>query len=224
MNKLIFLALILMARMPISSAQSSEGESAPFGFRDDRLGMPLAQFKVKHPNPPTSTFPYRPTCQDMAKGVVSCLYKDPLENIATDIDTMFLDGKLALIQVKPPTRSGDCFDPTDAYFTSQLCKPYVDLLEVLTANLGTGVTITSPNHKELRAMRWENSASVAELQYHMCGPWGGDGNGWIKAIPEILEGHYCGQGDNLNGAYVAMFYLDKELGRALAIRLGQETK
>jgi hypothetical protein len=224
MNKLIFIALIMTLYFPASNSQSTESQSVPYGFRDDRLGMPIAQFKVKHPNPPTSSFPYRATCADAVKGVVWCTYGGASENIPAEIVAAFLDGKLAIIQVKPPTRSGYCFDPTETYFDSPSCKPYVDLRESLTAHLGIGTTLEASNHKELRAMRWENSNSIAELQYHMCGPWDGSSNGWPKAIQEILEGHYCGQGDSVSGMYVSMFYLDKEMSRTLAIRRGQEAK
>ncbi|HEV7237426.1 MAG TPA: hypothetical protein VGN15_14655, partial [Ktedonobacteraceae bacterium] len=93
-----------------------------------------------------------------------------------------------------------------------------------TGTLGVATTVISPDHQELHAQRWENDVSVAEFQNHVCGPWDGSNKGWSKAISEVLEGSYCGKGDTLSARYNAMFYLDKELSRTLAIRLGDTAK
>ena len=84
--------------------------------------------------------------------------------------------------------------------------------------------IVSPNEnlKDFDVRRWEADSSVAEFQDHMCGPW--EKGGWSKMISEVLEGTYCGRGDDLSARQPVMFYLQKDLSRTLAMRLDEAAK
>lgn len=140
------------------------------------------------------------------------LARYPQVSIPLDVSVRFFDGKLVMIEIETGFGTAGCF-------YSQ-CEGYLPLYQVLTENLGTPTRVGSEKPVPLYAMRWENDSSVAEFQYYMCGPWDGTDRGWVKAISEILEGHYCGRDDDMNGGRAAMFYLHKELSRALAMRLG----
>jgi len=222
--------ILLVAFAPTAFAiQAPKSQAEPYGFKGDRLRMSIAEFKTKHPALTNRD------CGDEGNGVIRCDYSDKMADLSLGsgmsipigVSSMFIDGKLALIQVKPPNDTYACFDPretSNGYFDSASCKPYRNFWQTLTGTLGTATTVISLDHQELHAQRWENDVSVAEFQNHMCGPWDGSNKGWSKAILEVLEGSYCAKGDNQSARYNAMFYLDKELSRALAIRLRDTSK
>jgi hypothetical protein len=248
MSRLILIASILLLQIPSRIAQSEKSQTEPYGFRDLQLGMSIAEFETKHPapkveryGPPASPLPGQALCagptmgeqkkalEDAVKSVVRCDYKETILGIPVRISAMFVDGKLAVIEVAPPVDSSSCFDPpppgTSAlYFYSAACQKYPPFFQALTEKLGSATIIPSskndPVHKEqIHALRWQSDVSVAEFQNHMCGPWDGTDNGWSKAISEVLEGRYCGNGDSLSYRQNMMLYLDKELSRTLAMRL-----
>jgi hypothetical protein len=242
----VALVSLLLGSSPLA-AQSQRIQTQPYGFDDIYLGMSLGEFRTKHAaprgdqsGPSTSPLPGQATCgaktrvpqkSDMeTRGIEPCYYKQTYLGVPLGITTMFLDGKLAVIEVEPPYDTPSCFEPLppDAansakYFHSALCKQYPPLLLALTDQLGpaTRINSTNENLKNFDVRRWENDSSVAEFQDHMCGPWDGTDGGWASAIMEALEGTYCKRGDNLSARQPVLLYLHKDLSRTMATRLAK---
>jgi hypothetical protein len=224
-------------------AQAPSAKAEPFGFQDIHLGMPIAEFKAKHPapkyGPQASPLPGEALCvagfggqprdskEDSTTAIVRCDYHELYLSIRLRIGATFVGGRLALIEVKPPSDTNDCFEPpppagtSGAYLYSATCQQYPQLLHDMTDKLGqaTPIVSTNENLKTLPVPRWESESSVAELQGHMCGAWDGTDQGWSKAISETLKGTYCGQSDVLSYRLTVMLYVDKQLGQTLITRL-----
>jgi len=228
------------AKEAIDKAQSESGQNGPNGFHDIHLGMSIAEFKTKHPapkvekyGPPGSPLPGQASCggqtvgeqkkvlEDAAKGIVRCGYSETYLNVHLRVSATFIDAKLAVIEVEPPSDTESCFEPSAP---PDACGQYLQFLQMLTGTLGQATRIVSPNEnlKDFDVRRWEGDSSVAEFQDHMCGPW--ETGGWSKMISEVLEGTYCGRGDDLSARQPVMFYLQKELSRTLAMRLDGAAK
>jgi hypothetical protein len=237
------------ANEAIDKAQSEAGQNGPYGFQDIHLDMSIAEFKTKHPAPKVEK--YGPSASSLlgeavcsvwtvgerkkglenaAKGIVTCSYGGTYLSVSLRVSAMFVDSKLAVIEVEPPTDTSGCFESapptgTSAFGSySAFCPPYQSLLRAWTDKLGPAVRIVSPNEnlKDFDVRRWEDDSSVAEFQDHMCGPW--ENGGWSKMIFEVLGGTYCGRGDDLSARQPVMFYLHKELSRTFAMRLDDAAK
>jgi hypothetical protein len=237
MKRLLLSTSIAVLFIQPINVQSQAGSDSPFIFQDIYLGMSIAEFRTKHPAPkvekygsPASTLPGQSTCgtrqksEVEANGIESCYYGETYQDIALRISTMFVDGKLALIEVEPPADTYDCFELPPG---SRPCPQFLALWTFLTNKLGPAAVIPvdaehaadRPHLAALHAVRWENDVSVAEFQNHTCGPWNGH-QGWSKAISEVLGRRYCVSGDSLDYRQNMMLYLDKALSRTLADRLG----
>lgn len=233
-------ALVLLILLNVSPLIA---QPQTFGFHDISLGMSLREFHTKYPAPgrswaggnsPTG----RAVCSENAAARIttcSCNMSflrdhflktavDPLHHradreqlINLRITLQFIREKLALIEVEPPFDSGICFNSP----SSLGCDNYPSVFRTLTGNLG--MAVPSMGGRNLTALRWENNSSVAEFQNYMCGPWDGTNKGWSKAIGEVIDGKYCGPSDSVSARQPVMFYLDKGLGRTLAIQL-EKTK
>lgn len=247
MNKLLLSASIVLLNISPLAAQSQQSQTEPHGFHDIQLGMSIAEFKSEHPAPDPKKYgplggadPGQAGCsgsrvgqrkkdlENAARGIAWCSYGETYLNVRLQVQTAFVDGKLAVIEVEPPYDTPGCFAPPPPPGKSTIAIPpppcqkdYLPLFLSLTGKLGTATRIVSTN-ENLRFFdirRWESDSSVAEFQDHMCGPWDGTDVGWSKAILEILEGTYCKRGDTLSSRQPVMFYLEKELSRTLAARL-----
>jgi hypothetical protein len=221
-TKRVTLFIVLLC----SSALIAQTQIEPYGFQDIHLGMSVTEFKAAHPASKQTS------CIQGIGGkprntVVRCDFRKSYANIGLQISTMFVDGKLALIEVQTPFDTPGCFEPPSTaetsalYFYSTLCQQYPHLIRDLTSELGPNPPVIPKNEKNLRVLNWHNDLSVAEFQDHMCGPWDGTDMGWSKAISEILEGSYCGVGDSLSYRQPVMLYLHKELGRKLMMQLAE---
>jgi hypothetical protein len=161
------------------------------------------------------------------------VYQDAYLGIRFPVWGKFIDGKLAEIIVDVRGDIGVCFDPPDPGGLPDersgmlvACQPYGDLWKSLMSTLGQATIIRSVTHTTwFFALRWENDVSVAEFQKNYCAPGGGYGSNPedSKDISEILEGQYCEKSDFSPTPRSVMLYLDKELGRTLAMRLEQTT-
>ena len=220
--------------------QSPSTPIEPYGFQDIHLGMSIAEFTTVHPAPKiekniprVSLLPGQALCVrgilgPPRDGIMRCHYDESYLNIRLRVSTIFVNETLALIEIQPPPDSPSCFEPpppagTDLYFYKASCLQYPHLLQDLTGMLGPAIPIFSKdeNKKSLQVLRWENDSSLAEFQYHMCGPWDATDSGWAKAISELLEGSYCGSVDSLGYQQPIMLYLHKELSRTLVMRLAE---
>jgi hypothetical protein len=248
MTALLFIASVVLLYISPLAAQSEKSQTEPYGFHDIQLGMSIAEFKAKHrapkvekyTSPSASPLPGEATCAGGMKKqqrndlevslgeVTRCDYGEKYPTIPLQVSAMFVEGKLAVIVVEPPSDSAGCFEPpalgsptSQQYFYKAGCQQYPQLLQALTRNLGPATPIipVNDNLKDYVVWRWENDSSVAEFEHHMCGPWGdGADGGWGNVISEVLEGTYCGPGDLLNSRQPVMLYVHKELGRTLVKR------
>ena len=155
-----------------------------------------------------------------------CDYSETYLDIQLRVSTIFVGGKLALIEVEPPTDTVSCFEPPPAesrqyLFYSANCKQYQALLHALTDNLGSRCIPGFYRQTRINVSHWENDSSIAEFEDYMCGPWDGSDRGWSKAVSEVLEGTYCGQSDILDARQPVMLYLDKELSQTLIKHLAE---
>jgi hypothetical protein len=248
MNKLLPIASIALLHISMLAAQSQSGQVQPYGFQDIHLGMVIAGFKIEHPAPviekygpsaspragqaactgPTGSAAEKRALNDAKKGIVRCYYTETYLSVPLQVNVIFVDGNLAVIDIIPPGDHSSCFDPaptggTALYFYSANCQQYPGLFQALTGTLGPGTALPVPEKQELHARRWATDISVAEFQNHMCGPWDNTDRGWSKAISEVLAGQYCINGDSLSYRQTIMLYLDKERSRTLAMRFGEST-
>ena len=172
-------------------------------------------------------------CQNLAKGIARCLARDAYLGVGLRIQALFIDDKLAEIAIEPPEDFGDCFDlrslrlPAEPSYQRERdireCSElhYTQLLEALTGTWGHPVEVKPEKLDEFHpvlALRWENDQAIAEFQNHSCGP-DGSAAGRSKEIAEILAGQYCRAGDISAWRASYIVFLDKELGRALSVRL-----
>ena len=251
MNRAMRIASIVLLCVSPFSVQPQSGQTEPFGFHDIQLGMPIAEFKAKHPapkvekfGPPGSPLPGQASCsgwrageqkkdlEDAARGILRCGYSETYLKVSLRVSAIFVDGKLGVIETLPPSDTPACFEPLPSgasnsarSFYSASCQQYPPLLRELTDKLGLVTTIVSTNEnlKGFDVRRWETDSSVAEFQDHMCGPWDGTDRGWSLAISEVLEGTYCKRGDTLSSRQPVMLYFHKELSRTLATRMEKTT-
>jgi hypothetical protein len=241
--------LLLIATMTAQQA-------TPFAFRDLRLGMPISEFHAKHPGGSNEVSDLssssllrhltQATCvrgtggPRMAgaetHGVVRCNYKVPIEKIvslihmnAYSVSTIFVDGRLAVIEVEPPTNTNICFErpPTPGSDGFQMfataCDRFRDLLQNITDSVAKAgpVSTVADNRYQLPLLRWDNGRSVAQLEAEMCGPWNNADSGWANAMSELLAGTYCGSLDSVSSSQPVMLYVHKELGRSLVQQLSR---
>jgi hypothetical protein len=240
-----FSLLILLTTTTVAQQTSA------FTFRDLRLGMPISEFHAKHPGGGNSVSDLssasllrhltQANCMqgtsgpgvavDERRGVVRCDYKVPLENVAShnhggaySISTIFMNGKLAVIEIAPLTNTSICFErppaPGSADFQmfAGTCGQFRELLQDMTNSVAKAgpVQNVANNRYQLLLLRWDNGSSIAELESEMCGPWNGADSGWANAISEALAGSFCGTSDLVSSSQPIMLYIDKELGRELA--------
>jgi hypothetical protein len=228
----------------------------PFAFRDLRLGMTLSEFHKMHPSGSdsvsdlsTASLTRHLTQANCGRGtgetkmsgnenvgVIRCGYKVPLEKVvsllhvsAYSVSTMFLNGKLAVVEIQPPMNTDMCFErppePTSDRFPMFLsaCDRFRELMQNVkdsVAAVGPVKTVTD-NRYQLPLLRWDNGSSVAELQATQCGPWNSTDSGWGQAISEVLAGSYCGPRDSASSSLTMILYVHRELGSALAEQLAK---
>ena|GEM_PF-3620899 len=231
-------------------------QASPFVFQNLRLGMPISEFHAKHPGGSnvvsdlssssllrhlTETICVRGTggprlAGDEGRGVVRCTYKVPLEKVvsllhmsAYSISTIFIDGKLAVIEVEPPTNTNICFERPPApgsdgfQMFAAACDRFRGLLQDITDSVAKAgpVRAVADNRYQLPLLRWDNGSSVAELEAVMCGPWNNADSGWANAVSEVLSGSYCGTPDSVSSSQPVILYVHKEIGRSLVQQLNK---
>ncbi|MFZ0818778.1 MAG: hypothetical protein WAM91_01820 [Candidatus Acidiferrales bacterium] len=239
-------SVILLCISVPRAAKSQAKQNDAYGFQDIHVGMSVPEFRLKHPAPvvekvgPQASPPpgeadcftelspgvERKRAENPAKGIATCSYgSEPIPGIPLRIQALFIDGKLAVIVVETPGDDSACLEPPpsgpDLSFYLRKCGRYQLLWQSFIDKLGPPKTIVEGKPEpRYHALRWETETSVAEFQNHDCGPWTSDkGPQWGKIISEVLEGIYCGPNDTLNARQPVMLYLNKELSRALTMRL-----
>jgi len=184
---------------------------APFGFKDDRLGMNLTEFKGKHVNPgsweneaqpmvggtdprvpPRGTgWKWKPdlACREVRATVTQCEYATKIAEISSlNVSSTFVQEKLAIIRVS--VNSG------------------VSLIhQALIDKLGRPLPVPVSGHSDpnLSALRWDNGVSAVEFEESCCGS-----RDWTKDVPEVVRGTYCGNDDGTDGTSV-VWYVHKSL-------------
>ena len=250
MNRLLLVAsTVLLNAWP--QVPQSQSQAEPYGFQDLRLGMSIAEFRTNHRAPKVekygrsgSSLPGEASCtgrtvgdqkndqEEAARGIVRCGYTETYLSVPLRVSVMFLDGKLAVIEVEPPADNEGCLNLSrparqiqHEFSMRHLASNIPFYGNLSRGKLGSAIPLVSTNEsaKNFDVRRWENDSSVAEFQDHMCGPWNGTDEGWSKAISEILEGTYCGRGDSLSFRQTVMFYLHRELSHTLETRLAKTT-
>ncbi len=237
MGEFTKLSVIIFLVLLAPSGQAQNSRTSPYQFNGDHLAMTLAEFRTTHRTHGIQRAGYDVECHQPKESIMWCYYAAiypsggstqvtraprPNEGIVLAVSTMFVDSKLALIMVKTPDDNSDCFEAPPAggsalYFYNAACLQYPSFWQALTGGLGTPERMSSTLREGLTALRWENDASVAEFQEHLCWPYEG---GWSKRIPELLEGRsYCGAEDTLSYRETIMLYLHKGLCRSAVWRL-----
>jgi len=195
MKNALLIASIVFCIPPLA-AQSQSGQAEPYGFKDLRLGMSIAEFKANHPAPPPREtldtewqdelkHPGTAACTPrLAKGTIVCSYVDSSDPL--NVSVTFVDSKLAEIALEDhdtDTAAQFCFSPVSIPLSKPLqrqeyslhCPKLWPLWKSLTGNLGQVKFIASPKNEPsspdpLYAMWWQNDTSVAEFQDHICLP------------------------------------------------------
>lgn len=246
----------IVASLSFLTVSAAAQDASPLGFQNLRLGMSISEFRAKHPpasdgNGDLSSSSLlrhltQSTCvrgtsgprleSEQNHGVVRCTYKVPLEKVvsllhmsAYSVSTIFVNGKLAVIEVEPPTNTNICFErpPQPGSDGFQMFAAACDRFRGLLKDMTDSVTKAGPvrtvtdNRYQLLLLRWDNGSSVAELEAEMCGPWNNADSGWANAVSEMLSGSYCGPSDSVSSSQPVMLYLHKELGRSLVQQLNR---
>lgn len=253
MSQLLSRAAMLFSLLSIPMAAQ---QASPFVFQDLHLGMQISEFHAKHPGGSnevsdlssssllrhlTQTTCVRGTggsrlSGEEGRGVVRCNYKVSLEKAvsllhmnAYGISTIFVDGKLAVIEVEPPTNTNICFERPPAPGSDRFqmfataCERFRGLLQNITDSVAKAgpVRTVADNRYQLSLLRWDNGSSVAELETEMCGPWNNADSGWANAVSEVLAGTYCGSSDSVSSSQPVILYVHKQLGRSLIQQLNK---
>jgi hypothetical protein len=182
----------------------------PFGFKKDKLGMSLEDFKAMHlepgaweneatktvasfdfHRPPTGKgWTWKPNldCGELVGGVITrCRYNS---TIGGDLHTVafFVDGKLAIIGVSDNNLS-----------------PLVP--QALVDGLGPPRHLLVPGNAGWSALRWDNGVSVVEFQEHYC--HSGTSNDLPREFndaAEVLRGAYCEGSDGGDASMGAVIW------------------
>jgi hypothetical protein len=253
MQRIALKVVVLFCFMAFSAFAQ---DTAPFVFQNLRLGMSISEFRAKHPAATDSVSDLSSasllrhltgsTCVKgtsgqrlgpiETRGVVRCSYKVSLEKVVTtlhmsaySISTIFVDGRLAVIEVEPPTNTNICFERapapgSDNYrMFASACDRFRGLLQDISDSVAKAVPVQSvpANPYQLPLLRWDNGSSVAELEAQMCGPWNNADSGWANAVSELLSGSYCGARDSVSSSQPVMLYAHKALGRSLIQQLSK---
>ena len=149
MRNALFASIVLLYISPLAARPQTHRVEL-FRFQDIRLGMSMSDFEAKHPvlkiekyGPPASPLPGQASCvgqtvgehrkdmEDAARGIVRCHYSEAYLAIPLQVSTIFVDEKLAVVEVEPPYDSQGCFEPpktgsatSGEYFYSVGCKQY----------------------------------------------------------------------------------------------------
>jgi len=248
--------LKIAASLSFLATSAVAQDASPFAFQNLRLGMSISEFRAKHPAASGDSGDLssssllrhltQSTCVkgtggprlagEQVRGVVRCTYKVPLEKVVTllhlnvySISTIFVDGKLAVIEVEPPMNTNICFERPPApgsdgfQMFASACDRFRGLLQDITDSVAKAgpVRPVPDNRYQLPLLRWDNGSSVAELEAEMCGPWNNADSGWANAVSELLSGSYCGTSDLVSSSQPVMLYVHKELGRNLVQQLSK---
>jgi len=197
---------------------SQTDQREPFSFKDDKLGMSLEGFKAKHVDPgeweneitgvtsggdshrpPRGRWKWKPylNCRESFKGVITqCRYTATVAGTFVGADTVFVEGKLAVIIVTYTTQS------------SLIPQALVDKF-----GPPVRVPVSGASNRDLSALRWDNGASVVEFQEHYCGSLE-----WSKDVTEMLRGSYCDDGDAGDYGLAYIWYVHKSLANLAMAR------
>lgn len=182
----------------------------PFGFRKDKLGMSLEDFKAIHlepgiwrdeaagasggsdfQRPPMGmAWKWKPdlSCVELVGGPITlCRYNS---TIGGDMHTaaFFVDGKLAIIGVSDNNLS-----------------PLVP--QALVDGLGPPRRLLAAGNLGWPALRWDNGISVVEFQEHYChNDISNNLPREFNDVAEVLRGVYCESGDAVDASIGAVIW------------------
>lgn len=220
------LTVCLVALLQVAHAQSDP--SQPYAFKNDRLGMPLADFQRDHA--PTKirvninrsggtpvwgekTDPGA-RCTTESSAVTTCGYASTIVDTPANVSDSFVNGKLVEIRISFGAYQGT-----------------LDTLEgALRQKMGgaSEVRAMKSNASLGSAMVWSNATSIAQLQPTMCmahmGVYDTDANHTALDLDELLAGEYCVNGQSLSSSYSLLIFADKELAKAYIQRLADAAK
>ena len=180
---------------------SQTAQLEPYSFKDDKLGMSLDTFKMKH---------HDAGCNEVFQGIIQCGYSTTIAGITPFAFTIFADNKLAAIRVFYQSSESA---PLAGGVVSASSVTQQALIEKFGPP--TVVRATGRHGFEWSALRWDNDVSVVEFQGSYCGK--GDGVFRSNDITEILEGRYCENGDEGDGS-TSLWYIHKELTKRFLAR------
>jgi len=212
MNRLLLSASIGLLYISPLAAQSQSSQAEAYDFNGDRLGMTLSEFKAKYhklANGMAPTGRLYVSCEEKGRNLTSCHSPTIAWDVAVDVNTLFVDGKLAVTEV--------LFSNDD---TAQDTIGRVE--RGLLGKLGT--TTSNALHrfnggKEATVERWENSVSVVQFEFHLCGRLNGKPADQASNILSALEGHYGIEACQLLYSESEIIYLHKDLSRLTAARI-----
>jgi hypothetical protein len=204
--------VVLVALSVIAFAQSNTS----IGFKNDRLGMSLDEFKAAHHDPESWEMGRAPDyknvwtpdtkCVDFGVSLAECAYNSTIADRRARVGDLFVDGKLASINIT--------FDPRGMYDST--------VLQALTEKFGEPITVTSPNREVGAASLWKLSGAIIGLQPHTCLSQITT-HATMDADDEesLVAGSYCGPRSSLQYQDSRVFYVDESAIPALRKRVAE---
>jgi hypothetical protein len=241
-----------VAPVPQSTLQPWAKQNTPFGLGDVRLGMSIAEFKVKHPTPkrsdPGAEFHIENNKEVQSLGVgqsdCSLLREGPLpewahpelQRVVVGVTACHYYGAFLGVQFGAKLGFVDGklawikvllpskMPPAGPAFRRDYPLFLPELVDEIGQPKQFGNAKGWDNLFQAFGLRWENDSSVAEYQDAECYPQKTSGQPDLsKEIAELLEGSYCSVGDQDFPRQPVILYVHKELGRTLMMRLAKTT-